>query len=114
MNIWMGVMIGFLMANILVTSISLMREFGLFENRSFQEELEFAVMNANLLFKKKILVKPHLEYYSHLQATEHFYLLRTYRCSHERYFKLISGSYTTIVPEHGILEIDGKPFKTQK
>lgn len=70
----------------------------------------FISMNIALILKRQILVKPHLEYYSPYQATEHFFLLKIYKCSHERYFKLISGSYTTIVPERGIIEIDGKPF----
>lgn len=73
----------------------------------------FFVMNLALLFKRPIIVKPHIEYYSPYQATENFYLLKIYNCSHERYFKLISGSYTTIVPERGIIEINGKPLNNK-
>lgn len=100
------------MVNLILLSFNLIKEFGLFQNKIFQTEYAFFIININLLFKKKIIVKPHLEYYSSHQATEHFYLLKIYECSHERFFKLISGSYTTIVPERGIYEIDGKSLKT--
>lgn len=69
------------------------------------------IMNLRLLYEDKIVVRPHLEYYSAYQSSEKFYLLKTYKCSHETFFKLISGKYTTIVPERGIFEIDGKPLK---
>lgn len=111
MTTW--ILIGFLMANILMTAFRLMSEFGLFENRKIQDQCAYLIMNINLLFKKKIIVKPHIEYYSEYQGSEHFYLIKTFKCSHERFFKIISGSYTTIVPEHGIYEIDGEPIKTK-
>ena len=106
----MGMMVGLLMVNILLMCFSLLTEFGLFQNRKFEIECAYFIMNINLLFKKRIIVKPHIEYYSPKQVTEHFYLVKIYGCSHERYFKLISGSYTTIVPESGIFEIDGVPL----
>lgn len=108
MTMWL--MIGLLMINILLMAFNLMKEFGLFQNRDFETECAYLIMRINLLFKKKIMVRPRIEHYSPRQATENFYLVKIYKCSHERHFKLMSGSYTTIVPESGIFEIDGVPL----
>lgn len=111
----MTVMFVLAIANFGMSLSIFMERFGTLERGIYGVKMQWAffIMNLKLLFKRQIIVKPHIEYYSPYQATEHFYLLKIYSCSHEKYFKLISGSYTTIVPEHGILEIDGKPFKTK-
>lgn len=110
----MTIMLLLSLANFTMSFSIVMERFGTLKAGmdGIRTQWAFFVMNLSLIFKRPIIVKPHLEYYSPYQATENFFLMKIYKCSHERYFKLISGSYTTIVPERGILEIDGKPFKT--
>lgn len=74
-------------------------------------EWEWMWVSLFLLLQRKIPIKPHIQHYSPHQRTQEFHLVKTYRCSHERFFKLISGTYTTIVPESEIYEIYNKPFK---
>lgn len=115
MSIVMTLMLILAFANFGILLSIFMERFGTLEDGidGIKMQWAFFLMNLKLLFKRQIIVKPHLEYYSRYQATENFYLLKIYVCSHERFFKLISGNYTTIVPERGIIEIDGKPIKTK-
>lgn len=108
MSFMMVIMLFVSMANFAMSLYMFMDKMGTDGIRSWWA---FFSMNLALLLKRPISVKPHLEYYSPYQATENFFLLKVYKCSHERHFKLISGNYTTIVPEKGIIEIDGKPLK---
>lgn len=71
---------------------------------------KWAFMNIRLLFKKKVVVRPHIQHYTSKQGSDQFYLLKTYKCSHSRHFKLISGAYTTIVPDSEVHDINGKPL----
>lgn len=113
MSIALALILIVAIANFAMSLSIFMERFGTLEAGVYGIKMQWAffIMNLKLLFKRQIIVRPHLEYYSGYQATEHFYLLKTYKCSHQRFFKLISGSYTTIIPEHGIIDIDGKPFK---
>lgn len=116
MSFFMTFMMILMIANFGMSLSIFMERFGTFKVGIYDIRTQWAffAINIALLFKKKIIVKTHIEYYSQYQATEHFYLLKTYKCSHERFYKLISGSYTAIVPERGILELtyDEKTFKT--
>lgn len=76
-------------------------------------EWKYIKMGFALLLRKKISVKPHIQHYSPNQADTYFYLMKTYKCSNARFFKIISGGYTTIVPETEIHELDNKPFKSK-
>lgn len=101
MDNWIIAMTIVLMANFVMMTIVLLKIGG------FEKTLqwEWIFVNFVLLFKRKIIVRPQIQHYSPHQRTQQFYVAKTYKCSHERFFKLISGTYTTIVPESEILEI---------
>ena len=72
-----------------------------------RRELVYLVMGIRLLFTKKIIIKVHPNYSSIHQWTDNYYLLKIIKCSDQRYFKVISGDFVTVVPESAIQEIDG-------
>lgn len=68
-------------------------------------EWEWMLVRLLLLFKRKITVKPHIQHYRPNQWAADFFLVKTYKCSEQRFFKIMSGTYTTIVPMSEIYEI---------
>lgn len=70
-----------------------------------EKYLAYAYMSIMLIFRKKIKIFPQIQHYSSHQGEEFFYLLKIMKGSHQRFFKVISGSYVTIIPESDIRSI---------
>lgn len=79
-----------------------------------RKEWAFIFMGWKLLFRRAIPIRIHPAHSSIHQWTDEYYLLKIIKCSDQRYFKVISGDFITIIPESAIQQIDGiEPAKYQ-
>lgn len=104
MNYWDVATIILATANLLLVG-GLVDKMGGFGRNS---TLEFMSTKIRILFGKKIYVHPHIQHYSPKMKTGGFVLVKEYKCSDGKYYKLASGSYTIIVPEDEIHSMGGK------
>lgn len=106
MDIW-------IISTLILVANFFMMLFLFFKMGGFKNTIEWQWLFVNfvLLFRRKIPIRPHIQHYSPNQRTPDFFLVKTYKCSEQRFFKIMSGTYTTIVPESEIYDLVNNPIK---